>query len=41
MASASDDSSSEESDLSGLCGDLDIDALDEDGEPGPKSYLKT
>lgn len=34
----SDDSSEEESDLEG---DIDLDALDEDGETGPKSYLKT
>ena len=34
-------SSSEESDLSALCGDIDLDAMDEDGEHGPKSYLKT
>ena len=34
-------SSSEKSDLSALCGDIDLDAMDEDGETGPKSYLKT
>lgn len=33
--------SSDESDLSGLCGDIDLDEMDEDGETGPKSYLKT
>jgi len=33
--------SSDESDLSGLCGDIDLDAMDDDGDTGPKSYLKT